>query len=936
MAESTDVLIQVKAQMDEALKNFKDLEKQIKTTKSTIDNQLSPSTDTMSNRVVSAGNKISGAGSKIRNAIGTESALAFGVAGTAALNFGKQCVQSAIASQQEWGRFNALLTQTGVSSDAAESLQKRVKNIASSMHRSVGDTREASLSFLQAGVSANQLESALKAANGVAARAGISQTEAATAINAALLGNGRQLKKLTGLRLEDYKTADGQIDKERLLNDLYNRNQGAIDQYSNSTEAKMNDMNAAWAKFKTSIGTALLPVVSILAEVATQVAGFFAGLDAPVQQFIAGIILVGGAVGTAIGALGMLAPGLETAGKMISGIGNGLKAIPKLPDHVLSSVSKLKDKVSAAKDAISGLELGSKITGIKESVISGVTRLKNGLVAVKTAIIESSVAETISTAATTAYTAVKSALTTVVTAATTAFKAFTATLIANPIILVVVAVVALVAILWHLYNTNEGVRNTINSIASAIKGTLIAAWNGLVSALQPVIQGLQEFWNWLTQLGDTLNDAGNSLSGIFMDALNSLGETLSNLPQIIGDALSNLGNSITDGGGLAAGIAAIFLPLPTMIFTILSRVAEVVGPALQGVWTAFTTWASGIVTDITTWFSQIPQNIMNSIMNLGVFLQPILQQLWLTLTMMFTNMVNGIIFVFIMLPQRIWMIFLQVAMFIWNGLLNAWMRALQGAQMVFNAIVNALINLPGRIFTIITNVANRVRSGLQTAANNAKSKAKEIYDGVVNKVKEIPGKVAEEFGKIPGKITSALASAASAAASGAASIVSSFLGALRIASPGIIQRKTTIEFNSLAPIIADSGVEAARATAKAGAGIVNAWENNMTGLGIPEIDMEELEKVTAPRLDIFTNVNDIRELMTKSMNREMIGTRINRGNPFRNTNTTNNYRTVNTDDHTIVYQIDNITLECGELTQAQSRQVLYNALEGLYPRGVRQ
>lgn len=936
MAGSEDILIQVQAEMDEALKNFQELEKKIKSTKQTVDNQLNPSTNTMSNRIVSAGNKISGAGDKIKNAIGTESALAFGVAGTAALNFGKQCVQSAINARQEWGRFTALVTQSGQSKEVADDLQASVKRVAGEMSRTVGDTREAGLTFLQAGVSANQLESALYAAGGVAARAGITQSEAASAINAALMGNGRQLKKLTGLRLEDYKTADGQIDKERLLSDLYNQNKGAIDQYANSTEGKMNKLEGAMAKFKTSIGEALLPIVSVLADIATQVAGFVAGLSPPVQQFIAGLVLVGGAVGTVIGALGMLAPGLQTAGKMISGIGNGLKAIPKLPDNVLSSVSSLKDKVNAAKDAISGLDLGSKISGIKESVISGVTRLKDGLVAVKTAIVESSVAETISTAATTAYTAVKSALTTVVTAATTAFKAFTATLMANPIILVVAAVVALVAILWHLYNTNEGVRNTINAIGNAIKGTLIAAWDALVAALQPVIQGIQDLWNWLTTLGDKLNDAGNTLGGMFTDALNTIGETLSNLPQIIGDALTNLGNSITDGGGLTAGIMAIFLPIPTLIFSILSRVAEVVQPALQGAWTAFTTWASGIVTDIVNWFSQIPTNIMNALMNLGVLLQPILQQLWMTLTMMFTNIVNGIIFVFVTLPNKIWAIFMSMVMYMWNAWLLALNQAVAGATQILNGIVNALINLPSRVWTIISNMANRVRSGLQTAASNAKSKAKEIYDGVINKIKDIPGKVAEEFGKIPGKITSALASAASAAASGAANIVSSFLNALHINSPGIIQRTTEAEFASLAPHIANGGVEAARASGKAGAGIVRAWSNSMTGLGIPEVDTSALTELNIPRLDILSNVEDIREALTTSMDSEIARTRI-ANNPFVNGNaTTNNYRTVNTDDHTTVYHIDNITLECGELTQAQSRQVLYNALDGLYPRGVKQ
>lgn len=916
MAGSEDILIQVQAEMSDALKDFKNLEKQIKATKSTVDNQLAPATNTASNRVVSAGNKIKGAGDKIKNAIGTEAALAFGVAGTAALNFGKQCVQSAINAQQEWGRFTALVTQSGQSKEVADSLQASVKKVAGEMSRTVGDTREASLTFLQAGVSANQLETALYAAGGVAARAGVSQSEAASAINAALLGNGRQLKKLTGLRLEDYKTADGQIDKERLLNDLYNKNKGAIDQYANSTEGKMNKLEGAMAKFKTSIGEALLPVVSVLADIATRVAEFVANLPPGFKEFLAVLLVLGGAIGVVMGALGFLAPVLSTIGTIIVSIGEaggimaGLSAaFPGLAAGlgvIGGALSSILWPVLAVIAAFAALYLVGKQLGWWNDLSGMISKFGEVL---------------------------------------------------GQVIGVLGEFVNWFVKLFTDFPAAQAQFNDfINFLGGALMDGLNAAWQAITGAVGGLIDALSTmFWDGINGAGSSITEAMNGLvdwinqglsnawnslssaAGELSSTLSTMiGDALGNIPQLIGDALTNLGNSVTDGGGLAAGIAAIFLPLPTLIFTILSRLGEVVAPALQSAWDAFTNWASGIVTGIVTWFSQIPTNIMNSLMNLGVLLQPILQQLWMTLTMMFNNIVNGIIFVFIMLPMRIWTIFMQVATFIWNALIFAWNQAVAGATQIFNGIVNALINLPGRIWTIISNMANRVRSGLQTAASNAKSKAKEIYDGVVNKVKEIPGKVAEEFGKIPGKITSALASAASAAASGAANIVSSFLNALHINSPGIIQRTTEAEFASLAPHIANGGVEAARASGKAGAGIVRAWSNSMTGLGIPEVDTSALTELNIPKLDILSNVDDMREVLSNSLDTELASTRINTGNPLAVGTTTNNYRTVNSDDHTTVYHIDNITLECGELTQAQSRQVLYNALDGLYPRGVKQ
>lgn len=322
MAGQEDIQIQISMELAKALSDLKNLEQQINTTKKSIDGNLSPSVDNTSTRLTGLGNKVTDTGNKIKQKLGTEAALAFAAAGTAALSFAKNCIDSAIKSESAWTRFGSLVDSNGGNWDAQKTeIKGWAKEFSNSVGRTVGDTREAMSNFMQIGMSVDQTKTAMNAAAGVAARTGQTEAEASTMITQALLGKGKQLEKLTGLRIDDFKTADGQVDKEKLLNALYEQNKGAIEDYANTTEGQINKMNNSWGSFKTQIGQALLPVVKVIADVATTIANGFANLPGPVKTFIAVLLLVGGAVGAAIGVLGLLAPALVSIGGIITAIG---------------------------------------------------------------------------------------------------------------------------------------------------------------------------------------------------------------------------------------------------------------------------------------------------------------------------------------------------------------------------------------------------------------------------------------------------------------------------------------------------------------------------------------------------------------------------------------------------------------------------------------
>jgi phage-related protein len=273
--------------------------------------------------------------------------------------------------------------------------------------------------------------------------------------------------------------------------------------------------------------------------------------------------------------------------------------------------------------------------------------------------------------------------------------------------------------------------------------------------------------------------------------------------------------------------------------------------------------------------------------------------------------VNAIVMRFNLLVARVRNIFTMVVNAIRSRLSNARTVASNLAQMIRQQIVNKFNQIIARVRSIFQNIVSTIRSRLANGVSTARQKAQEILQGIKDKISSIPGIVADEFGKIPGKIQSALASAASAALSGAANIVSSFLSGLQRHSPGKIQRETVAEFNSLPGIIAGSGVRAIGETTSMARGIVSAWNGNMTGLGF---GVEGSLDSSIPQFNAFSpmNMNPVRRGTT--------------GMVYNNTNTN--------DNHATHIHVENISLDCNNLTKQESRQILYDALDGLYTGGV--
>lgn len=379
-----DIEIDIKVELEQALKNLNELQKSIKAVKKSVDSELDPSINNTGTKIMGVGGKISGFGSKIKNAISGETALAFTALGAGMTSFTKQCIDGAIQSEQAWSRFGALVQQSGSGtwSKMSGDVKGWAKTFSNEMGYATSDTREAMTTLMQYGMTLEQTKSAMNGVAGLAARTGQTEAEAATMVTAALNGRFNQLSKVTGLQKEDYMLADGTIDKQKLLNDLYNQNTDAIKAHGETTEAQLNRINNSWGAFKTSIGNALMPAVKMLAEFVEGIVGWFNGLDKGQQTIVAVFLAIITVVTTAIGVLGMIAPIIINVGNLITSAGEWIGKL-KIPSGVTGAWDSFKGKISTVKDKLTGLDLGGKLQGIRDSVQQSWTNISQRISTVK-------------------------------------------------------------------------------------------------------------------------------------------------------------------------------------------------------------------------------------------------------------------------------------------------------------------------------------------------------------------------------------------------------------------------------------------------------------------------------------------------------------------------------------------------------------------------
>ena len=261
---------------------------------------------------------------------------------------GTQALESASAAEQGWLRFgNAARTNGFDWENLQDQVKATVKAYSDEMGRGVADTRTAMTTYMNMGMTLAESQEAMKATSNYAAQFGITQAEASKMIQMSFMGAGRSIKKL-GLDIKDFKDEAGNVDREKLLQAIMEKTDGAADKYANSYEARVQRMNNAINSLRTDFGKEIINTVEPLLPVVQQLFQAFSNLPGPVKS---GILAFGGLAGGAA----------IVAGPLIK-----MKAYMKMAGVEMGTLSKGMRALKAGFKALSGGEgIGGALSAIK-------------------------------------------------------------------------------------------------------------------------------------------------------------------------------------------------------------------------------------------------------------------------------------------------------------------------------------------------------------------------------------------------------------------------------------------------------------------------------------------------------------------------------------------------------------------------------------------
>ncbi len=865
------------------------------------------------------------------------------------LGYAKSAVDSAMTAEQEWMKFGNAVNNTGGNwEQQSTEIKKWVRDYSNSMGRSVADTRSAMTTYLNMGMSLQESQDAMKATSNYAAQMGMSQEDAATQLQKAFMGSGRALKAL-GLDIKNYKDeSTGAIDRQKLLNDVLQRTGGAADKYANTTTAKFQRLNNVLASLKTDFGAALMDAISPLIPVVQGFLNVINGLPGPVKTvgfaaiaLGAGIGIIAGPLTSVIGLMEMLGFTLPTISGLMGVLGTETAALSaeELALAAAEAGLTMEEIAGAAAHASNGVAIGAE--GAAAAGASG------GFWAMAAAELAALWPVLLIIAAIAAFIVIVEQI-----GEALGWWTDFGTMID--------AIRAGVMRLWEAFINSPQVQGILAAIQSAFQ----ALWN----AVKPIFDWLGAAWNNLFS-SDGAGSGGPDVVGAIINAFATLGSIASQVFSIIQagwnimmsvispvvtmiQTVVNIIGQLMNGQiSLEQAVVGIFTAIGTMyqqIGTVLLALAQrvvtffiqqlmklpgMIGQVLQQIGSSFTGILGGIAGNVGNTAKRIGSSIYNGIVgrirNVGGGVSSALSSLGGRVSSAGSTVVsrarsigngvrNAIVNGIRNAPARVTQILRQIAVRILSirGAIVA--RARSIASGIRNGILNRIGSIPGRIGGIIGSIPGRIVSAAGAVAGAAASLASQAVNSVVSGFSGLAGKVYQEFVNIGNKIRESVSSAVSAATSFGNDIKNAVLGALGIASPGIIQKKIAIEFADIPGRISESITAVSRSARDYAKGI-------LTGFGNPTL---------TGNLNLNPNVIGQGQLMQGLANNPFVtlpGSQVINTGSMSGLVGSNTYTPAGNGQGnvTIIVSEGAVQLDARNLTTKESKQVMINALEGL-------
>lgn len=339
-------------------------------------------------------------------------------------------------------------------------------------------------------------------------------------------------------------------------------------------------------------------------------------------------------------------------------------------------------------------------------------------------------------------------------------------------------------------------------------------WDDLPSLFEAVWSGLNRLWSAFINHPDIQ---------AFIKGLGQAWDDLCAIIGVVASAVAEFFNIQTDGEfdivrALIEGIGAAWEIIREPIVAVLTVIADVIH-TMRDLAEGNITFADAFM---QIWTS-LAENIGPILANIGILLVQFAFQVLSYALKIGYNFLTGVLSYVSQLPRKI-------ILYLSNILLNI---ISYGARWVSNAkskasamvagVVSYVSQLPRKVATHLQHVVGRIASAGSQWISTAKSKATAMVNGTVSIVSNLPGKIYNEFVQVGTKINQAVSSAVSAATNFGSAIKNAVLGALHIASPGIIQKKINTEFINTVSRIEDQIGAAKSAGASFGNAIVDGF-----------------------------------------------------------------------------------------------------------------
>jgi phage-related protein len=579
--------------------------------------------------------------------------------------------------------------------------------------------------------------------------------------------NENEILKATGMTVKELTDNFGKYAPEEraaMLNSILNT-AGAAEgnkKYQESFEHLKESAALAFGGITRAIGSIVLPLLIPAMKTATVAVNklkdgivWFKETHPFFATIAGGVILV---LGSFSALILILIPVISLFKKLGSNILKVYKGIISIPGKIQNIAGRIKDFGGRIKD------FGSHIRGIGGNTSTFVDKIKTAGESVKnfagrirdlalaknaeTAATNRGIIARIRDIATTIWsTIVKGANTIATTALAAATWLWNVAIMANPIGALIVLIIGLVAAIIYLWNTNEGFRNA-----------LLGTWDAISTALAPAVEQLTNLFNRLKDAFSILTNAWSSGK----DPLDSLGQSLSKIPEFLGTALLSIVDWALDIDwiGMFEGFVS---GIENMINNVASFLTNMDWGALLGSLFGGGGKKAGdnLVQNVEQTaspskfqelFNKVVQKISEIdwtgvLLKIGELLIRIYLIIWTTLPKILIALVMGIgeaiggAIAKADIPGKIWNILIETLLQIGEWELQLITYATNAATGFINAFIGFISQLPGRAWLFLIQTIQRIGLFAISAYSQAKNAAIRIISAIQSTLTSLPGKM---------------------------------------------------------------------------------------------------------------------------------------------------------------------------------------------------